>query len=313
MSTPTTALTIAILTYNREGYLRECLESLTKQTFTDFEVIIFDNASDYDVSSFLKEFPGLRIRVDANEKNIGGINNFLKVISYPFTSPYVMMFHDDDTIHPSYLEKACGLLASHDDVVWVGSDITFVPHATHEKMTAFEVVESTNPFTIVNDQELIIRLMKGFNLGFGSIIYRREVLEKAISRHEEFDKWLDRPFAIDLALSHTVALSTERFINYRIHDGQDSQFIEPKKLQCAINLFRYYKEKKNNPSSYFFRMLLSNSAINTAFHVASTYAQFFAILREFKKAELFSWYTIGPRGILYLCKFIYRNLKSHLA
>ena len=38
--------TVIIVTYNSGAYLHECINALNRQTFKDFEVIIFDNGTE---------------------------------------------------------------------------------------------------------------------------------------------------------------------------------------------------------------------------------------------------------------------------
>ena len=56
-------LTIAIPTFDREEYLRETLLSLLRQTEQRFEIILFDNASPYDIEKFVHEFETLKTKI----------------------------------------------------------------------------------------------------------------------------------------------------------------------------------------------------------------------------------------------------------
>ncbi len=55
-------ITVAILTYNRVKYLTPAIESVLKQTFTDFELLILDNSSTDNTESLVKSFSDQRIR-----------------------------------------------------------------------------------------------------------------------------------------------------------------------------------------------------------------------------------------------------------
>ncbi len=305
-------LTIAILTYNRKEYLHEVLESLNKQTFKDFDVIIFDNASDYNVHEFNTLFPSLDIKIDKNETNIGGLANFRKVIAYDFSARYVMMFHDDDTMHPKYLEKAIAFLDSHPEAVWVGSNIRFIKDATPEKMKHFKSDVAEHSFKEKGRHELIHMLLSGFGLGFNSVIYRSESLRKAVSRDVEFDKWIDRPLMIDLIGNRTIGITKGQFINYRVHGGQDSQLVEPRKLNNVINLFKYYRQQNEGYNPVKYNTLESNNAINTAHHIAASFHEFFRIIGVFKKEGMFRMRYIGWKGAYYFFKFILKYVRMRM-
>ena len=49
-------ITVIIPSYNVEEYIGECLESLKKQTFTDFEVLCVDDGSDDGTVDIIKEY-----------------------------------------------------------------------------------------------------------------------------------------------------------------------------------------------------------------------------------------------------------------
>lgn len=75
MSTPKVSIGLAV--YNGESYLAEAIESILAQTFTDFELIISDNASTDHTSEICQRYAACdpRIRYQRNAVNIGGANN----------------------------------------------------------------------------------------------------------------------------------------------------------------------------------------------------------------------------------------------
>src|SRR3954467_5074495 len=75
-------LTVGLPTYNGEDYLASALDSLLAQTFTDFELIISDNASTDATESICREYAAkdARIRYIRQEKNRGAASNFRFVL-----------------------------------------------------------------------------------------------------------------------------------------------------------------------------------------------------------------------------------------
>ncbi len=95
-------LSLCIPTYNRAGYLKECLDSIVSQfkdknIFSQVEIIISDNNSrDHTqelVKQYRRKYPN--IRYFKNKKNIGSIKNVIKAISYS-RGVYIWFFADDD-------------------------------------------------------------------------------------------------------------------------------------------------------------------------------------------------------------------------
>ena len=116
-------LSIAIPTYNRLPYLKECINSILNQIFQDFSIFVFDNASDEPIEEELKRFNDKRIHFIGSNKNIGQSGNINRILGYPFKSKYLTIFHDDDLMHPRMLELQTSFLDANNDIVFVTSDL----------------------------------------------------------------------------------------------------------------------------------------------------------------------------------------------
>ncbi len=70
-------VSIGLAVYNGEKYLGQAIDSILAQTFTDFELIISDNASTDRTPEICKKYAAqdARIRYHRNPTNIGGANN----------------------------------------------------------------------------------------------------------------------------------------------------------------------------------------------------------------------------------------------
>ena len=63
-------VSILILNYNGKEYLYDCLTSVLSQSYTDFEIILYDNcSSDGSIDLIRKNFNDSRIKVVSSEKN----------------------------------------------------------------------------------------------------------------------------------------------------------------------------------------------------------------------------------------------------
>lgn len=93
-------------------FLKECIESILSQTYTDFEVIIVDDASPEDLKSIIDKFPDDRIHYYRNEQNCGAVNvvdNWNNCLNYS-KGEYVICMGDDDKLLPNCLEEYCKLI-----------------------------------------------------------------------------------------------------------------------------------------------------------------------------------------------------------
>jgi glycosyltransferase involved in cell wall biosynthesis len=112
MAIPVPKVSIGLPVYNGEKYLRFALNSVLKQTYADFELIISDNASTDATQQICQEFAvrDPRIRYYRNEKNIGAAGNYNRVFELARGEFFKWASHDDE-FHPSLLESCLKLFA----------------------------------------------------------------------------------------------------------------------------------------------------------------------------------------------------------
>jgi len=96
--------------------LSECLQSLERQTFTDFEVIVVDNSGRHAVQ------PRDRVRVIANDRNVGFGAAFNQAFRAS-NAPFVAVLNDDATAHPDWLEALLRAVEARPDVGMCASQV----------------------------------------------------------------------------------------------------------------------------------------------------------------------------------------------
>jgi glycosyltransferase involved in cell wall biosynthesis len=104
-------VSIGMPIYNGENFIRYALDSLLSQTYSDFELIISDNASTDRTEEICRAYAAKdqRIRYYRNETNIGGAANFNQVLKLA-TGEYFRWASHDDVCAPTYLEKCVAIL-----------------------------------------------------------------------------------------------------------------------------------------------------------------------------------------------------------
>ena len=100
-------------------YLKEAIESVSSQTYADWELVIVDDCSPENLETIVKPFlTDSRIRYYRNEKNCGAVNvvdNWNICLSY-CTGDYVICMGDDDRLLPCCLEEYQTLIAQYPDL-----------------------------------------------------------------------------------------------------------------------------------------------------------------------------------------------------
>lgn len=120
-------LSIGMPIYNAEKFLRSRLDSLLSQSFSDFEIIISDNASTDSTSNICKEYQlkDKRIRYIRQDKNIGGGPNFYAVLEKASGEYFFWAAHDDITL-PGFIEKNMKSLENNKNLICSVSKVKFV-------------------------------------------------------------------------------------------------------------------------------------------------------------------------------------------
>ncbi|SDK62827.1 bifunctional glycosyltransferase/CDP-glycerol:glycerophosphate glycerophosphotransferase [Streptomyces indicus] len=109
-------LTLVVPAYNVQSYLRECLDSVLDQDFTDFEVIAVDDCSPDDSGSIMDEYAARDSRVQALHlrENVG-LGRARNAGLAQATGDYVLFLDSDDTLTPGALSAIASRLAESGD------------------------------------------------------------------------------------------------------------------------------------------------------------------------------------------------------
>ncbi|MGB7767969.1 MAG: glycosyltransferase [Verrucomicrobiia bacterium] len=111
MAAPIPKVSIGLPVYNGENYLRAALDSILRQDYADFELIISDNASTDATQDICLEYAAKdqRIRYYRNETNIGASGNFNCLVELARGKFFKWAAHDD--VHsPEFLRRCVDVI-----------------------------------------------------------------------------------------------------------------------------------------------------------------------------------------------------------
>lgn len=119
-SYPAPAVAVCVPVYDKEEYLERTLRSVLQQTFTDFELVVLDNASRDRSLEVAKQFDDPRLLIVENDATIPALENFNKVVALS-TAPLVKVLMADDVLHPTCLERQVEVMRSEPGVAVVSA------------------------------------------------------------------------------------------------------------------------------------------------------------------------------------------------
>lgn len=113
-------ISVLVPVYNAEKFIADTISAVLSQTFTDFELILLDDASTDKTLEIISSFDDKRIKYFKNEQNIGISASRNKLIDLA-KGEYIAVLDHDDICMPTRLEEQAKFLDTHKDVGMIGS------------------------------------------------------------------------------------------------------------------------------------------------------------------------------------------------
>ena len=229
---------IFIPSFRQQDKLNTCLQSIGDQSFRSFQVTIIDDASGENYDSILNAGWPFKIKVLTNQFNYGAVNNMLHCMEIESRSPYVLVFHEDDIMHPQYLQTAHTYLSKDKNISLFVSTMSFY---NGQSTPVFDDLNLVNLKIIDEEKDLIRQFLLGKSISLSSCIYQKNELDPKRFDLERFSMLGDRPFMCQfLGDKKCIAFADGNFIIADDHSEADSRWksLRVKHLQ---NLFSYYK------------------------------------------------------------------------
>lgn len=228
-------VSIVMPAFNAEKHIRASIDSVLAQTYSNFELIIIDDASSDGTASLLNQFSTEpRVRLLTNKSNLGVPSTRNKGIQVA-SGKYVALLDSDDIWLPQFLQSQMAILHSNPEISLLGCDFDFIDQ------NGQDITE-----------EKVLEQRKHINKTFGFIEYDLAYLMKTsplipstwVSTKSNFlelglfDPDLrvceDHALILGMSMIGKVCETTEVMAKYRKHEGQ---------LTSKHNLFLEYRAK----------------------------------------------------------------------
>ncbi len=122
-------LSVTVITYNQENFIRETLDSiLTQNLNVPFEIVVGDDASSDNTPEILKEYtkkyPEI-MKPIYRESNLGHTGNYIET-SRAAKGEYIAHLDGDDLMLPNKLQKQIDFLDEHQECSMVHHLVNFI-------------------------------------------------------------------------------------------------------------------------------------------------------------------------------------------
>jgi glycosyltransferase involved in cell wall biosynthesis len=206
-------VSICLPVYNGEKFLAQAIESVVRQSFTDFELLIIDDCSSDRSPEVIEQFRASekRIRYIKNAQNLGLFNNYNECIKQA-TGHYIKLFAQDDIFHPNILERMVDVLKKRPEVALISCTKGWV--GEHG-----ERIEAGN--------EMALRTLRPFDVDT-----QKPAEEAILDSFQRFVNWLGEPSTVMFRNEHKSSGFDVRFRQigdleywYRILQNGDYYFL----------------------------------------------------------------------------------------
>jgi hypothetical protein len=202
------AVSICIPAHSRPEFLRQAIDSVLRQTFSDLELIVSDDAG--DAEDVVRSFDDVRVRYSAAPRDRGMARNWEAALALS-RGKYVGLLMDDDRLLPSCVATLHSVLESHPDV-----GIAFANHYFDDHGNLTPRAELIAPGVY---RDMLLTLLRHNPVPICSTLMRRSVMLDLVP--------LPDTDAADIVMMARAAKSgvafyyvAEPLMVYRIHAGQ---------------------------------------------------------------------------------------------
>lgn len=212
------SVSVVMPAYNAEKYLREAIDSILSQTYTDFEFIIINDGSTDATKEIIQSYTDPRIVYIENEVNSGICVTLNKGLDAA-RGKYIARMDSDDIALPNRLETQVRYMDSNPGLGASGSDIE-----------VFGVGIEPHVFTQLHSpEECLAGLIFNSCFAHPTVIIRKSVLDKHNLRYkDEFRGLEDYELWWQIGKYSGLNNIAQPLLRYRHHIGQETQNVSQK-------------------------------------------------------------------------------------
>lgn len=247
-------VSIFVVTYNQENYIRECLDSIVNQIVNfDYEIVVGEDCSTDNTLAVCKEYAEKysQIKLIYSDQNIGFIKNWERVLN-ACEGEYIAMCEGDDYwADINKLQKQVDFLDKNQDYSVCGGLINHY----YEESKTFEALEMPDAERYLEGRDVTLdNFMHPYIMRTATICFRR----KALDNITKFTKIKDVILFATLLEQGKGFVFNQIFSVYRKHNlGEWSKLNEEQKILYDLDSYKeldkHYHSTSKSIREYFLK------------------------------------------------------------
>lgn len=225
-------VSIIVTSYNYAQYIPETLDSLLKQTYDNYEIIVVDDGSKDNSVDVINEYVSkndkIKLLLHPNRANKGIIAS-MKLAIENAKGDFIAFCESDDYWAPNHLEKKVEMINKYKDVCIVSNNIQLVgdPKCIEQREEYISVVrkllrDGGNKIDLRHNQEV------NFIPTFSSVMIKKDVLQ-SLNFESPIPAWIDFWLYRQILKNNLLFFVDEKLTFWRQHASYNgADFIEDK-------------------------------------------------------------------------------------
>lgn len=213
-------VSVILPAYNCLPFIKQSVESILNQTFTDFELIIVEDGSKDKIRDYLFSLTDPRIKLIVHIKNQGLVTSLNDALRLS-TSEYIAVQHGDDVSVLNRLQKQISYLDTHPDIHFVSTCAKFINE--HDVMNPKDSWWLKQIKRAPEDPRAVADKLLEMNfLVHTSVMFKRCVLDVGVYDAEMVPAE-DYDLFLRISDKYNIAIMKEVLVYYREHSNQISK------------------------------------------------------------------------------------------
>ena len=203
-------MTVVIPTYNMAGFLPIAIDSVLAQSFTDFEILVLDNASTDDTPALMARYQDPRLRYVRNAANLGLAGNVHRGCVLA-RGEYLTFLGADDRWMPAFLAQATafldrepGVALVHGPAAWIDGD-------------GRRFGGTGRPWARITPGPQAMLGAFGAGFCFATMVMRRAAVQATGPMDERWQEVIDLWLFLRMCLAGDVGYLDDIWCEYRVH------------------------------------------------------------------------------------------------
>ena len=200
-------VSVIIGTYNAAPHIRRALDCVFAQTFTDYEIVVVDDASQDDTVAILESF-GDRLRLVRRAANSATCELPRYQGVQHARGTYCAFLDADDLWDPGFLQKTVAFLEAHPDTPLVHVPVRVIDGADRVLRIRHDGIVPQGP-------AVARALLRHCFITISAVVVRRDTWLQALREEDLTDFGMDQDFFLAIARQHPIGFLPEVLASYR--------------------------------------------------------------------------------------------------